>query len=69
MQKLATICTTIILIVAVGGWVYVQKQSIAQKDRALTQQADLTKYQQEQENARNAANNKAKCQDAGQLFC
>lgn len=52
MQRLIIICTTVVLIAATGAWVYIQKQDIAQKDRALVQQSQLTKYKQERENER-----------------
>lgn len=52
MQKIVIICATIVLIATIGAWVYIQKQDIAEKDRALVQQSLLTKYRQEQENER-----------------
>jgi uncharacterized protein HemX len=36
-----TLCATLILLAAVGGWVYVQRQQLAQHDRELVQQKQL----------------------------
>jgi len=33
-----TACTTLIVLAAIGGWIYVSQQGIAQKDRELQQQ-------------------------------
>lgn len=35
------ICTSLVLISAIGAWVYVQNQSIAQKDKELQQAKEL----------------------------
>ena len=58
------ICITVVLLAAIGSWVYVQRQQIAQKDRALAQQKQLNEYDQAQLNARNQANVKAECQQS-----
>ena len=52
-----TICVTLVLLAGVCGWVYVQKQQVAQKDRELQQQKQLKEYEQEQLNKRNDQNN------------
>ncbi|MDB5168998.1 MAG: hypothetical protein JWO41_354 [Candidatus Saccharibacteria bacterium] len=57
------ICITLVLLGATGSWVYIQKQQIDQKNSALQQQKQLVEYQQEQQNKRDAADNKAKCQN------
>ena len=51
------LCATLVLLASVGGWVYVQKQQVAQKDRELQQQKQLKEYEQEQLNKRNEQNN------------
>lgn len=35
------ICSSLVLVSAIGAWVYVQNQSIAQKDRGLQQAKEL----------------------------
>jgi hypothetical protein len=57
------ICVTLVLLVGIGSWVYVQHQQIAQKDRTLAQQKQLNEYDQAQLNARNKANIKAQCEN------
>jgi len=46
------ICATIIILGAIAGWVYVNQQSIAQHDRTLEQQKELTEYKEDQANKR-----------------
>lgn len=46
------ICVTIVLCGAIGAWVYIQQQGIAQKDRELLQTKQLKEYEQAQINER-----------------
>jgi predicted Holliday junction resolvase-like endonuclease len=46
------ICVTVVLVTLLGGLIYMQKQSIAQKNRELQQQKQLTEYEQQQINER-----------------
>lgn len=47
-----TICATIVLILAIAAWTYSQHQSVLQKDRALKQQEQNLKYEQNELNQR-----------------
>lgn len=46
------ICFTVLLLAAIGSWLYVQHQNLAQRDRALQQQKQLKEYEQSQINNR-----------------
>lgn len=41
LPVIITICVTLVLITGIGGWVYVQKEQLAQKDQELQQQKQL----------------------------
>ena len=45
-----------VLLSAIGSWVYLNQQQIAQKDRQLQQEKQLKEYEQEQLNKRNEEN-------------
>jgi cell division protein FtsB len=49
---LSIICFTLIVLAAIGAWVYVQQQQIAQRDRELQQAKQLKEYEQSQINER-----------------
>ena len=51
-KTILTICITLVFVLAIGAWAYTQHQSIQQKDRALKQQEQNLKYEQEQLNRR-----------------
>lgn len=51
------ICSTLVMLAAISGWVYIHQQNIAQKDRELSQQKELKEYEQQQLNERNKADN------------
>jgi hypothetical protein len=59
MKKLKVVCATIVLLAGIGAMVYIQKQSIAQKDRMVKNQQELEvkklKYQQCETNNREAS--------------
>lgn len=52
LKIVSIVCVAIVLIITTVSWVYVRNQEIQQKDRALTQQAQNLKYEQEQINKR-----------------
>lgn len=58
------ICFTIVVVSVVGGLIYMQKQSTAQKEKEFQQQKQLKEYEQQQINARNKADNIQKCRAA-----
>lgn len=46
------VSVTLVILAAIAGWVYIQKQELAQRDRELQQQKQLTEYEQQQINNR-----------------
>ena len=54
------VCSTMVLLSAIGSWVYLNQQQIAQKDRQLQQEKQLKEYEQEQLNKRNEEDNRVK---------
>jgi flagellar basal body-associated protein FliL len=46
------ICASFVLVSGIGAWVFVYQQDIAQRDKELQQQKELTEYEQEQINNR-----------------
>ena len=51
MAITAVISITIVLVVAVCGWVFIQQRQLAQKDRQLNQQKQQQQVEQKQQEA------------------
>jgi Tfp pilus assembly protein PilE len=62
------ICATVLLLAAIGSWVYIQRQDLAQKDRALQQQKQLKVYEQQQINQRQQQGEACKSSNPYQKF-
>lgn len=64
------VCTALVLLSVVGAGIYMHRQDIAQRDRALQQEKQLKEYEQAQINKRSELDNKAestKC-NTGQSY-
>lgn len=46
------LCVTAVLLAAIGAWVYTNQQNVAQRNKELEQQKQLTEYEQQQINNR-----------------